>query len=41
MSSVSGELVHKFDGLFAGHEGTPVPTKQQPYSAQQTELENL
>ena len=41
MSSVSGELAHKFDGLFAGHEGTPVPTKQQLHSAQQTELENL
>ena len=40
---VSGALAHKFDGvhLFAGHEGAPVPTKEQPRSAQLKESEDL
>ena len=41
ISSISGALAHKFDGLFAGHEGTPVRTKQQPHTAQWTDLKNL
>ena len=39
--SISGALAHKFDSLFAGHQGTPVTTKQQPHSAQHTDLDNL
>ena len=36
-------LAHKFDGvhLFAGHEGAPVPAKQQPRDPQRKELEDL
>ena len=36
-------LAHKFDGvdLFVGHDGAPVPAKQQPRWARRKELEDL
>ena len=39
LAQVPGALAHIFDGihLFAGHEGAPVPAKQQPRSAQRDE----
>ena len=42
-AQVSGALAHKIDRvrLFTGHEGAPVPTKEQPRSAQLKEREDL
>ena len=43
LAQVPGALAQIFDGihLFAGHEGAPVPAKQQPRSEQRKELDDL
>ena len=43
LAQVSGALAPKFDNvhLFAGHEGAPVPARQQPCHAQPKGLEDL